>query len=451
MINFKPDDYKDALISDIKKLVDIPSVLDPNADTTPFGHAISEALKAVCAIAESIGFVTYVEPEGYYAYADIGKGEKLVGVLGHLDVVPAEDVENWNTPPFDATIVDNCLYGRGTQDDKGPIVACLYAVKYLIDQGYTFEQRLRFIFGTDEENLWRGIKKYMAKEEKPDYGFTPDSIFPLIYAEKGLLQCFLKGPNTSPLRFEAGGALNAVPDKASLTSKFADPIEAYLVKSKFEYSRSGDTLTSIGKAAHAAHPDLGVNAINHLALAINQCVNSDAIRFIADEIGLTFSAEHIIGEFQDVSGGFTLNVGTVCFTEDTVEIGIDVRMPVTYKKEDFVARLIERAQAHHLTYEEFDYLAAIYIPIENHLIKRLRAVYEDCTGLDSTPLISGGATYARSMDNCVAFGAVLPGTPKTEHQANENINLDDLIKSTEIYINAIYALTRKEGAENEKI
>lgn len=83
---------------------------------------------------------------------------------------------------------DGKAYGRGVQDDKGPTLTAVYAVKALLDEGFTPNYRLRFIFGTDEENLWRGIKVYMEKEEKPDFGFTPDSIFPLIHAEKGVLE-----------------------------------------------------------------------------------------------------------------------------------------------------------------------------------------------------------------------------------------------------------------------
>lgn len=60
----------------------------------------------------------------------------------------------------------------------------MYAVKALIDAGVEFKTRIRFIFGTDEENLWRCLEKYNEKEEGITQGFAPDAEFPLIYAEK---------------------------------------------------------------------------------------------------------------------------------------------------------------------------------------------------------------------------------------------------------------------------
>ncbi len=93
------------------------------------------------------------------------------------------------------------LYGRGTQDDKGPLLASLFAVKALLDAGVKFNKRVRFIFGTDEETLWRCINRYKEKEETPTLGFSPDARFPLIYAEKGLLQLKLEGQNQTDLRF----------------------------------------------------------------------------------------------------------------------------------------------------------------------------------------------------------------------------------------------------------
>ena len=130
---------------------------------------------------------------------EIGQGDELLAVLCHLDVVPAGDLEDWQTPPFEATLKDGWLIGRGVQDDKGPSLAALYAVKSLLDQGLVFTKRIRFIFGTDEETLWRCMNRYNQIEEKADLGFAPDSSFPLTYAEKGLLQVKLHGPGWEDL------------------------------------------------------------------------------------------------------------------------------------------------------------------------------------------------------------------------------------------------------------
>lgn len=99
---------------------------------------------------------------------------------------------------------------------RGPSLAALYAVKSLLDDGIQFTKRIRFIFGTDEETLWRCMNRYNQIEEQADLGFAPDSSFPLTYAEKGLLQVKLHGPGWDDLPLQAGQALNVVPDKADL-------------------------------------------------------------------------------------------------------------------------------------------------------------------------------------------------------------------------------------------
>ena len=82
----------------------------------------------------------------------------------------------------------------------------------------------------------------------------------------------------------------------------------------------------------------------------------------------------------------------------------------------------------------------IYIAEDSILVNTLRKVYEEETGLDGSPVSSGGATYARALENCVAFGSVFPGSPKTEHQVNEFAIINDLVKASKIYSLAIYEL-----------
>ena len=132
---------------------------------------------------------------GIMAIAEVGEGAEMLGILGHLDVVPPGKLKDWNRDPFDPIEKGDLLFGRGTQDDKGPLLASLFAVKALMDAGVKFNKRVRFIFGADEETLWRCINRYKEKEETPSMGFSPDARFPLIYAEKGLLQLNLEGQN----------------------------------------------------------------------------------------------------------------------------------------------------------------------------------------------------------------------------------------------------------------
>ena len=183
---------QDEMIRSLIELIKIPSVIDETSHERPFGLGIDRALKKTLEICESLGFRTYYDPEGYYGYAEVGQGKDMIGVLGHIDIVSEGDSENWKHKPFEGEIEGGKLFGRGSIDDKGPLIAAIYAVKALIDAEVDFQKRVRIIIGTDEENSWRGICKYVSKEELPTMGFTPDSNFPVVFAEKGLLQFRLK-------------------------------------------------------------------------------------------------------------------------------------------------------------------------------------------------------------------------------------------------------------------
>lgn len=435
---------QESMVKSISESISIKSVISDEFENCPFGKGIDDSLNHTLDLCERFGFKTFKDKEGYYGYAEIGEGEELVGILGHLDVVPAGDINAWNTDPFKATIKDGKLYGRGAQDDKGPTISAIYAVKALLDSGIKLNKRVRFIFGTDEETLWRDMAKYNENnEETPSFGFTPDSQFPCINAEKGLLQCLIKSEVSSTISVKGGDAFNAVPSKIEYTGEKQDEVKEELERLGFEYTSDGKSITVIGKSVHSQKCNEGVNAIIRLCKALNNIgIKSPAIKFITEVIGEDAHANNILPNCEDVSGKLTCNIGKIDLNEFGEVISLDVRIPVTVEKEEFTKRLESIASKYNLVYSEYDWAKSIYLPADHFLIKTLRKVYEEETGLDSTPLSSGGATYARAIDNCVAFGMIFPWGKKTEHQPNEYIELEDLIKATQIYALAIYELTR---------
>ncbi len=434
-------DFHQALM----QLVEIPSVINGNEGDFPFGKNIDMALRRTLVICEQLGLKTYYDPKGYYGYAEIGDGDEMIGILGHLDVVPAGSHEEWQTPPFQGTIKDGKMYGRGTQDDKGPTLATLFAVKALMNLGVPFRKRIRFIFGTDEETLWRCMNRYCELEEIPSMGFAPDSVFPLVYAEKGLLQVQLEGKNETDLRVKAGNSLNAVPDTARYSGEKQSELKAAMDKLGFSYETTENETIVLGKAVHAQVAEKGINAINRLLMGLKQIgYTSKTIDFITDLIKEDSFAFKIFGECEDeISGKLKFNVGKIELNEDIERLSIDMRIPVTVDKQVIVDNLSQAAKEYGLEYKEFDYLKSIYVPKEHFLIKTLMKVYQEITGdLVSEPISSGGATYARAMDNFVAFGAIFPKQIKTEHQPNEHIELQEMFIAMLIYAKAIYQLTR---------
>lgn len=439
--NIVNENSKD-MIESIKAAVRINSVMDEDTATEsmPFGKGVDESLRKTLEIAESLGFKT-VYKDGYYGYAEIGEGEELIGILGHIDVVPIGDESKWKFPPFSATEEDGYIYGRGAQDDKGPTIAAMYAVKALLDAGVKFGKRVRFIIGGDEENLWRCIAKYTENgEEIPSMGFTPDSSFPVTNAEKSLVQFYLRGKGSKEINLNISGALNAVPGVANYTGKLADKLSEKLDELKFDYEKDGESITVIGKRVHAASADKGVNAIERLCKALYEIgVEDDVVRFVA-ELSDSVGSKILPNCVDDVSGTLTLNLGELIINEKESKIGFDSRVPVKFTIEDLEDAVKEKAANYGLEFEEFDRLKSLYVPADSELIKTLVSVYEQETGLEGTPKSSGGATYAKALDNCVAFGAMFPFDEKTEHQENERVNIKNMIKATEIYALSVYRL-----------
>ncbi|HFR5329752.1 TPA: dipeptidase [Streptococcus pneumoniae] len=432
---------KDEFLISLKTLISYPSVLNEGENGTPFGQAIQDVLEKTLEICQDIGFTTYLDPKGYYGYAEIGQGAELLAILCHLDVVPSGDEADWQTPPFEATIKDGWVFGRGVQDDKGPSLAALYAVKSLLDQGIQFKKRVRFIFGTDEETLWRCMARYNTIEEQASMGFAPDSSFPLTYAEKGLLQVKLHGPGSDQLELEVGGAFNVVPDKANYQGPLYEQVCNGLKEAGYDYQSTEQTVTVLGVPKHAKDASQGINAVIRLATILAPLQEHPALSFLATQAGQDGTGRQIFGDIADEpSGHLSFNVAGLMINHERSEIRIDIRTPVLADKEELVELLTRCAQNYQLRYEEFDYLAPLYVTKDSKLVSTLMQIYQEKTGDNSPAISSGGATFARTMPNCVAFGALFPGAKQTEHQANECAVLEDLYRAMDIYAEAVYRL-----------
>lgn len=424
--------YQAEMIAAISRLVAIPSVFAESPEF-PFGPAVDHCLDVTLSLMEGLGFRTFKAPDGLYGYAEVGEGE-LFGVLCHLDVVQARQEDGWDHDPFRPVVQGDWLCGRGTQDDKGPTVAAVYALKSLLDEGHKLNKRVRFIFGIDEETMWDSIHAYCDREELPAAGFVPDSTFPLTYAEKGLLQLRVRSAAPFALACRGGDSMNAVSSHAECPRDAA--VEDALRTLDLPFHLTEEQICAEGLTAHAKNPWKGVSANLNLLRALRRAgYEHDAIAFACDVLDGKFRFEGFTDEdLSDFSGPVTVNLGQ--FTLDTTGamLGLDLRLPVTREKEEILALVREKAAAYHLTVEEFDWLRPIHVAQDSLLVTQLLRAYREVTGDALTePYISAGATFARAFDNCVAFGANMPHSPTTEHQPNERISLIKLMQAAEVY------------------
>ena len=302
--------YRNEFIEKTQALLRIPTLLetfDPENLEAPFGNPIRQALDWFLYMGESDGFKTK-NIDNYAGHLEMGSGKEVLGILGHLDVVPTGG--KWSYPPFGATLVDGKIYARGAMDDKGPSMAAYIAMKMVKDQNLKLNKKVRLILGCDEESGMRCIRRYLEKEQMPDIGFAPDADFPLIYGEKGNLSWDIVGKETDDLiiSIHAGERYNVVPDEcvAVLKKDVTEAFNAYLNKNQYQGKVEGNSYTIFGKNSHAAWPYNGVNAIFLMAEFLKDHTSSKLIDYLCkyqthDYYGKKLGIDHFDPEMKELT------------------------------------------------------------------------------------------------------------------------------------------------------
>lgn len=149
----------------------------------------------------------------------------------------------------------------------------------------------------------------------------------------------------------------------------------------------------------------GTNAVLRLAIALDDVFDFKPLDFIGKLFKEDATGTNVLGDVEDESGHLTFNISSLEINEKETRMQIDLRIPVTVDRDKLLKKLDENVAAYDLKYAPFDYVAPLYVPKDSKLIQTLMAVYKEQTGdTKATPQISGGATFARTMHNCVAFG-----------------------------------------------
>ncbi|MDE6047096.1 MAG: dipeptidase PepV, partial [Anaeroplasmataceae bacterium] len=433
----------------LSKLISYKTVLEkyePKTDA-PFGEENKHALKFILEYAKKDGFDT-LNDKNYAGHIEFGKGKELLGILAHLDVVPV-DGQTWKTNPFVLNISDNKLFGRGTMDDKGPLVASYLAMKLLKDQGFTPKKKVRLIMGCDEESGSRCLAHYFKKNPVPDLGFSPDADFPLIYGEKAHMTFNFEGSlDDSEIitEFNSGTRYNVVPALASmkLSKNLKKEYLEFLEKNHYEGMVEKDTYYAYGKGSHAMVPQNGLNASFILFEFLNEAAPSTLSNFFVkyltfDPFGKKLGYDLYDEEMKEL----TSNVGLVQIKDGSVLIGIDSRVPRKEHESVMKEKIKEAAKQANLKTNVLGFGGFHYVDPNSFLVTTLMNVYKEVTK-DTTaePITIGGGTYAKFIENGVAYGPLMPGREDVCHIADEYMLLEDFKNAILIYAKAIYELTK---------
>ena len=391
-----------------------------------------------------------VNLDNYIGYAEMGEGEEVVGVIGHLDIVPAAESDGWDTDPFKMVEKDGVLYGRGVSDDKGAVVATMIAMKVLRDIGFPLNKRIRLIMGTNEESGSKCLAHYVEKEGSVTYGFTPDGEFPGVYGEKGMIRGVYRSNDTKIIDIQGGLASNVVCGKCMIkvekNSYSNKKLSDYFNNNSIEYNlideKDYDEIIVLGTAAHASLPELGVNAISHLLVGLKEAGLQDPfVDFYTSHFGLSTDGEYMGCKCEDEYGALTWNNGVIGMSDGVIEGTIDIRFPVTMSSKQVISMMEENLEDENGVVEIVSYTEPLYYSPDSPLVSNLVEAYREVTGdMETMPMTIGGGTYAKGMNNTIAFGCAFPDKDYHIHNINEFVEIDELLKQAEIYVVAIQKL-----------
>lgn len=440
----------DEMLEKLGKLVAVNSVRAEAKAGKPFGDGPAAALAKALKIADGMGFKT-VNMDNYCGYAEMGEGKEIIGIAAHLDVVPAGD--GWNTDPFTLTRDGDTVYGRGVSDDKGAVIASLYAMKHIRESGIPMNKRVRLLMGCAEETGSECMAYYVAHEEPVTSGFTPDGNFPGIYGEKGPLAMLAKSKNTKILSMNGGFVANAVCNHCitEVSAKDVDPeaLKKALADTALKsFSVTEDngklTIDAVGVAAHASTPLLGVNAAGCTMAALQAAgMQDDFVDFYNSHIGTACDGAGIGLNLQDAYGDLTLCNGIVKTEDGVISCTIDIRVPVTFTEEQVREACAGKLEDEKGSIEIVNFGKSLFYPKESRLVQDLYKAYVEVTGdTETQPMVIGGGTYAKEIPGIIAFGCEFLGRDNHIHDANESLYLPELRQQVEIYAKAIENLLK---------
>jgi len=455
-MRFRPwiEEHKDHLIASLQGAVRIPSVYQEDASGYPYGRSVQNCLEYMLKLAGDMGFST-VNMDNQLGWCEYGEGAEMIAVLGHLDVVP--EGEGWSVPPYEGLVIDERIYGRGTMDDKGPTVAALYALKAIAQSGLPMKRRIRILFGLNEETGSADMKYYRAHGgEIPVMGITPDGEYPVINGEKGLITetyvCdFSQEGELRLLEMRGGTAHNIVPNYAMARFACTDEMAEKICGMKAEKitcirTEDGVIIEAAGINAHGGTPHEGENANGRLIQFLTRLPLKGqlaaAVGFLAEKLGMEYDGASLgIAMEDDVSGALTNNFGVLLGNEESMEVRLNYRYPVTKGFELCGPQLRAAFEAAGFRRTAALHKNCLYMPEDSELVRKLMKVYRDCTGdMVSVPKSIGGGTYAKMLPNVLAFGPIFPGDEVREHKPDEFMEISRLLDNACILAEAMYAL-----------
>lgn len=493
--------YRSEMLELLAKLVAIPSYrrkeIVPHKDPK-----ILKIGKRLAEVAQSYGLAYRNYENRIFEIFLKARGSQNLGIFTHADVVPANP-KLWQAQtkdssslvsldPFKMQIIGDRMYGRGTQDDKGPIVISIMAMRTLLKARLPLKRGIRLMIESTEETGGEGLEYYKKKAYPlPAYNIVLDSKYPLVIAEKGagLLQL-----SFSPIGLKAkqdlvvyslsgGTAVNQIPGLSTIKIKSSrpqelkealEPVAQRLEKEAHQNrrtERSGDKKLKVeilaktkekevhiqvyGISAHSSEPEKGLNPVPYalmllyraqtqgIPLAQNEYMQ--AAKVAAEILGLDYLGKKLgISHSNDFMGPLTFALTQLeqekssAFKQD-LHLRINIRLPRGLRPQELEAKIRQRLKQfqtkNKLYFFEIYFKVAkpMYRNPKGAWIETLLNIFRESTGDQKAKALSGaGTTSAQQIPNGISFGPSMPREKYRGHNANEYEKLSDFLLSSQM-------------------
>lgn len=401
----------------------------------------------------------------------------VLGLMVHGDVQPVE-ADDWSVGPFSGNADEKFVYGRGSADDKGPLVQALLAMKALEQSGVRRTHTVRLLVGSDEESANTDVTTYLKTHKAPDYTLVLDSNFPVVVGEKAWNSLSLTTDATaerpgvlkpySLFFINAGLGTSIVPERAEVKLRWKtgtpvdwEPLMAAIKaaprppETRVAMQPNSDVLWIVAYG-HSAHAGVNLEGGRNALVALAQMLDGKLPSGGADDLLALVRAAGPdlygtglgITDHDPLWGRYAVNIATIkpdATNEKLSTLTINIRRTpprtgpeLKAKMEQFVADFNKRTGASLTATGFYDDEPLGFNP-KAKIVVRLLADYGAATGTKNPlPAISGGGTYAKRLPNSIAFGMWFPDKPYPGHDVNEKNPIADLQKGTKVLI---YALT----------
>lgn len=440
------------MLNDLDELIAIKSVY--NKSMKPFGQENIDILNATKLLLNRYNLNAKIV-DNHYVYSDIGGGGDLYGIFAHLDVVDVNEKE-WATDPYKLALKGDKILGRGVSDNKGSVISMIHAFNYLNSINYQFKNRFRLILGCDEERNSDCIKHYLRNEKLPKVSFTPDGAFPGIFGEKGQIIYSIKMPKAEIVINSSSTSVNTVCDEVLVqipikikpnVGLLEEFFKANSIEFKIEQNEKMILLTVVGKAAHGAHPERGINAFSYAIEGLYKAnINDKFITNFYEKFKNEYYLKSLGLDLTDDYSALTNTISSVKTNDSTIQVYFDLRVPITMDVEEVKSKLEVSLKGNSIEVSFKKIESGMFTDPSDKYFKELVSTYRIATDdYENKPRILFGRTYASTVPNCFAYGPGFKsdGTTNT-HSNNEFLLVRSFKKQTEIYIKAIIAMDQLE-------